>query len=189
MILVLTTPRTGSSWFCNFLSEQHQYNNLGEFFNVASMSANHQTAKLEYLEDNPNSIIKCFPYHLNSSYKQFQTAAFVEKSIFKLADKIYILIRRNFHAQCKSLYVCAVTGYWGSNPQPQRKIPLNRDLFEECTVFLKNNYQNLAEYNKKFNCELVCYEDMLTDENRYHNPVIWLDQPDYVEFDVEALFV
>lgn len=94
MILLLTTPRTGSTRFCIHLAKTYSIDNLDEYFGDQELTLESQVEKLEYIKSNPNVILKCFPWHFKNVRTNFVRANFLEKNLLKLADKIYILIRR-----------------------------------------------------------------------------------------------
>ena len=60
MILVLTTPRTGSTWLCEHLAKKHSVENLDEYFGKHEITLEEQITKLEYLQSNKNTVLKCF---------------------------------------------------------------------------------------------------------------------------------
>lgn len=189
MILVLTTPRTGSSWFCKHLAESHDLHNLGEFFGDHTIAVNDQVDKLEYIKANPDVVVKCFPWHLNNTRANFPRAGFLEKNLVKLADKIYILIRSDFSDQCKSYYLANSTGIWSGEPQDPIVVDTDLTLYNYAVSHLQDGYMQLAEYNKRLECEVVDYAQLpLNRQERYVRPVTWNVAPGIVDFDVKSLF-
>jgi len=189
MILVLTTPRTGSTWLCEHLARKHSVENLDEYFGKHEISLEEQISKLEYLQSNKNTVLKCFPWHLRNTRTNFKRADFLEKNILKLADKIYILIRSSFADQCKSYYLAKSTDIWSGVPQDHQTVEVDTELFNYCVKHLIDGYKQLAEYHNKFNCELVDYDSLDFDFNeKYIRPVTFVNEPKYVDFDVNALF-
>lgn len=189
MILVLTTPRTGSTWFCNDIAAKYSYDNLDEYFGDHELTSAQQVEKLEYIIANPNVVLKCFPWHFKNSRNNFVRANFLEKNLLKLADKIYILIRSNFNSQCKSYYLAKTTNVWSGLPQEHQHIILNQHMYDYAADHLKDGYQQLASYAKNFNCEIVEYETLQFEENeKYVRPVTWDVEPKHIEFDVKSLF-
>ncbi len=189
MILVLTTPRTGSTWFCEHLAYTYSLENLDEYFGKHEISVDDQVSKLEYLKQNKNVVLKCFPWHFRNTRTNFSRANFLEKSLLKLADKIYILVRNDFNSQCKSYYLAKTSGIWSGVPQEQTNINLDINLYNYSVRHLQDGYKQLAEYNKLYDCEIVEYESLPFPKNeKYVRPVMWDKQPESVEFDIKSLF-
>lgn len=189
MILILTTPRTGSTWFCEYLSKQHSLENLDEYFGDHDITLEEQVEKLEYIKENTNVVLKCFPWHLKNSRTNFPRSSFLEKNLLKLADKIYVLIRSDFDAQCKSYYLAKSTGIWSGIPQDHVVINVNNNLYNYSVSHLQDGYMQLADYYKKLNCEIAVYETLLFDKKeKYLRPVTWVPEPKHIQFDVNSLF-
>jgi LPS sulfotransferase NodH len=189
MILVLTTPRTGSTWFCDHLAKTFSIENLDEYFGDQELTLESQVKKLGYIKSNPNVILKCFPWHFKNSRTNFVRANFLEKNLLKLADKIYILIRTDFNSQCKSYYLAKTTNIWSGLPQNHQHIFLDQAVYDYAVNHLKDGYQQLALYNNMFDCEIVEYEKLQFEKNKkYVRPVTWNIEPNSVEFDVKSLF-
>lgn len=189
MILILTTPRTGSTWFCEHLARQHSLENLDEYFGKHEITVEEQIAKLDYIKENKNVVLKCFPWHLRNTRSNFTRANFLEKNVLKLADKIYILIRSDFFAQCKSYYLAKTTNTWNGIPQEHVYIDTDDTLYDYAVNHLIDGYMQLAEYYKTFNCEVIDYDNLAFNrEERYVRPVTWVKEPKYIEFDIKKLF-
>lgn len=189
MILVLTTPRTGSTWFCEHLANKHSLENLDEYFGKHEFTLEEQLAKLDYIKEHNNVVLKCFPWHLRNTRTNFNRANFLEKNVLKLADKIYILIRSNFSDQCNSYYLAKTTNIWSGVPQEHVNVEINHKLFDYSVNHLIDGYNQLAEYNRTLNCEVVDYDDLTFNrEERYVRPVTWLSEPKPIDFDVKRLF-
>ena len=189
MILVLTTPRTGSTWFCKHLSETHSLDNLGEYFGEHIIATEDQVNKLDFIKSNPDVVIKCFPWHLNNSRGTFPRASFLEKTLFKLADKIYILIRSDFTDQCKSYYLANSTGVWSGEPQDPIVVRTDANLYNYAVSHLQDGYMQLADYHKRLQCEVIDYAQLpLNRQERYVRPVTWDVEPSVIDFDIKSIF-
>jgi LPS sulfotransferase NodH len=189
MILVLTTPRTGSTWFCNHVAEQYSYDNLDEYFGDPELDVDRQIQKLEYVKQNNNSVVKCFPWHIRNIRPLFKRANLIEKELIKLSSKIYILIRSDFNEQCKSYYLAHTTNIWSGEPQPVSEIELDLNFYDHCINHLRSGYNELANYYKTLNCELVEYEHLpFTTHKRYSRPIVWSEEPPRIDFDPRDLF-
>lgn len=189
MILILTTPRTGSTWFCEYLSKQYSLENLDEYFGDHDITLEEQVEKLDYIKNNKDVVLKCFPWHLKNTRTNFPRASFLEKNLLKLADKIYILIRSDFNSQCKSYYLAKTTGIWSGVPQEHTIVTLDHSLYNYSISHLQDGYIQLAEYNKVLDCEIVEYENLpFPKSEKYVRPVTWNIEPDNVSFNVKELF-
>lgn len=158
------------------------YEELGEPFNILHNSLDIQVSTLEKILTNKKYILKLFPQHLNTTIPNLY------KSLVMNAEKIYVLIRKNYNDQLQSLYVAERTNYFYSHDRPLRRIGFNHIIFEETNQFLQYNYYHLSQWYKSLpNAELVCLEDLPAD-GKYNQPVQWDIQPPHIDFDVEHLF-
>lgn len=191
MILVLTTPRTGSTWYCEHLARQHSLENLDEYFGEFEYSLSEQNNKLEYISNNKDVVFKCFPWHLKNIRTNFLRAGFLENKLLKLADEIHILTRMDFESQIKSFYIAGLTGVWDGSPQELETIELDKAKFEYCDRHLKNGYWHLSEYYKDLKCKLIDYSELPfnTDINKkYIRPVKWSSEPIIKDIQISKLF-
>jgi len=193
MILILSTPRTGSTWFTNHIAQKYNLENLNEYFSDngnTKLDFDTQLNRLEYVKSNKNVVIKCFPWHLTTNTGIAPARfSFLQKNLLRLADRIYILIRNDFNSQCRSFYIASVSGHWGPQPQQHQLLTLDLDLYNKVVTHLQEGYQLLSEYKTITNCEIVEYESLpfLTDQ-RYAKSVVWDKEPSDVVFDVRSLF-
>ncbi len=189
MILVLTTPRTGSSWFCDYIAKENHCENLGEFFGNPELSIDQQFEKLELVKNNPDVVVKCFPWHIRNVRPMFKRSNIIEKELIKIAKKIYILIRNDFNEQCKSYYLAHTSDMWEGKPMQHEDVRLDKDFYNQCVDHLKSSYYELASYYKNYDCEIVEYEHLpFGKHKRYQRPVVWLEEPTKVNFDPRDLF-
>ena len=188
MILLLATPRSGSTWVAQSLSMIHNVENLNEFFSFKDIpESTALIEKLDYLDRNPNTLVKCFPAHI----KEMQYDArvpFFERALFKRASKIYVLIRADYTAQCKSLYLASVSQVWNGTPQPHQVIKTDQSEFDLNAQRLQRAYEKLLKYYKDLDAELIVFEDMKYEDRKYIRPVTWDPEPQIPDFDVRGLF-
>ena len=148
-----------------------------------------QVEKLEYIKENTNVVLKCFPWHLKNTRTNFPRSSFLEKNLLKLADKIYILIRSDFISQCKSYYLAKTTGIWSGVPQEHQLVELDLDLYKYSVFHLQDGYKQLVNYNQQLTCEVVEYESLPLPQNeKYIRPITWNKEPPVIEFDVKSMF-
>jgi len=187
MILILTTPRTGSTWYCNHLAKQHSLENLDEYLGDFEYTLSQQNQKLEYLTENPDVVLKCFPWHLKNIRDNFIRAGFLENNVLKLADEIHILTRKDFESQIKSFYIAYVSGVWSGIPQEPETLELDQDKFDYCAWHLKDGYEHLSEYYQKLNCKKIDYSELpfySDGSQRYVRPIKWSREPIISDFQI-----
>lgn len=183
MILVLATPRSGSSWFTsNYLTSIHKdHVAVGEPFNSYHNSLQEQLVSLDTYA-NSSVIIKLFPQHIKDSLPG------IYKKLSNAAEKIYILARKNYNAQLRSLYVAEQTEYFYSASLPERNIQYHQDLYNLEDRLLKNSYYFLQQaYRDLKNAQLVFLED-LPATGKYNQPVVWDVEPPVIDFDTAQIF-
>lgn len=183
MILVLATPRSGSSWFTsNYLTTVHEgYTSIGEPFNYHKCTLEDQLTILEFATCN-SVIVKLFPQHLKNNIPNLYS------QLTRSAKKIYILARKDYNAQLRSLYIAEQTDYYYADNLPNRNIHFNNNHFLIVDQFLKNSYQFLSDaYANLKNVDLVFLED-LPNTGKYKQPVTWDTEPPLVNFNVEEIF-
>ena len=203
MITVLTAPRTGSTWFCNYLSTLHNYRNLKEFFDDASWNTNASQSKgLDYLQSNPDSILKVFPTHLkynigdgneftNTSITTLRRPKF-DKNVLSLSKKIYLLIRQDFQSQCISYYLASLKNTFVHPHTDHEYIVLDQQRWDYTVNHLLDEYKSLGEYYKQYDCELIDYSELPFKSTphlkKYVRPVTWSIKPDIIDIDILSFF-
>lgn len=199
MILVLTTYRSGSTSFCKQLAEQHSYEDLHEPFHEGLSKTyvqnnpqygdnthmpNVHKDTLRYIIKNPNCIVKLMPFHnANSDIENLIDV------LISMAEKIYILVRKDFDQQCQSYYICKrLGGGWHDQWEDKVDVTLDKDKWLWCVNFLHNEYCELQTWKEKIpNCELM-FTHQLNQKDKYQRPVRWDKAPGFTNIDIEELF-
>ena len=176
MILVLTTKRSGSTFISNAIAKEYGYTSLGEFFGDAT-NATIITDKLEFLKKNTNTVVKIFPEHMHT---------LVERNIFRMSELVVIHGRKNFNAQCRSLYISDTTDTWHANPLKERLITYRENVFSNIYNSLKQNYLQISDWKKSLTNYRITYLEDQPGEP-YNQPVVWDVEPPHIDFDVEAV--
>ena len=128
MILVLTTYRTGSTSFCKQLAEQHSYENLDEGFHEGVLDLHKPV--LRHLHRNKNHVVKLMPYHIEKS-----PINNLLDELLLLAEKVYVLIRKDFDQQCQSYYICKRLGVdWHDQWEDKVDVTLDKDRWLWCEI-------------------------------------------------------
>lgn len=200
MILVLTTYRSGSTSFCKQLAEQHSYENLEEMFHEGfsrtyvqnnpqygdnSAMPNFHKDSLRYITKNPNCIVKLMPFHnANSDIENLIDI------LIGMAEKVYVLVRKDFDQQCQSYYICKrLGGGWHDQWEDKVEVTLDKDRWLWCVNFLHNQYFELLSWKEKIpNCELM-FTHQLNQKEKYNRPVRWDKAPGFTNIDIEELFI
>ncbi len=183
MILVLTTYRTGSISFCKQLAEQHSYENLDEGFHEGVLDLHKPV--LRHLHRNKNHVVKLMPYHIEKS-----PINNLLDELLSLAEKVYVLIRKDFDQQCRSYYICKRLGVdWHDQWEDKVDVTLDKDRWLWCVNFLHNEYCELQTWKEKIpNCELM-FTHQLNQKDKYQRPVRWDKAPGFTNIDIEELFI
>ena len=181
MILVLSTYRTGSTELCKNVAVDNNYENLDEVFHE-SAPASHRNA-LMHIAKNHDCVVKLFPYHLDKT-----PVTGLLPHLLEMADRVITLVRNDFHAQCKSYYVCKQVKDWHSNFAEPVRVELDQSTWLTRANFLEQQYHALHKLcNQIDNYELMFTED-LQFSTKYNRPVIWDTEPGLLEFNVQELF-
>jgi hypothetical protein len=98
MILVFSTCRTGALAFCGQLAFTNNIPNTGRIFSE-NMPERVVVSIIERLYEYPNCVVNVNALDLSNK----EVARNLHKLI-KLASKIFVVVRRDLHAQIKSMY-------------------------------------------------------------------------------------
>lgn len=192
MILVLTTPRTASSWFCDYIAWQHNYTQSGELFNLPALKGDlaKQAALLDSITADPNQVVKVFPWHIRRvlNLPTLKVLSNLDHKLISAAEKLYFLARKDFNAQCRSYYISTVTDHWDGDKLDTRFIKYDPVRYKMCADTLKLGYQCLAGYYSLAKEPIMVYTENLPQTGKYEQPVVWDTEPDLIDFDVTACF-
>lgn len=169
MILVISSYRSGSTWFCQQLAESTGYVNFDELFHER-LAAEHKHNLRQLISLN-NSIVKIFPFHLRES-----PINDLLDLLTQLSEKIIILVRKNTYNQCKSFYIAKRFVNWHEK-NVNLTITYDPDLWKRYYNFLDNEINEIKNIiNKIPNAEIVYLED-LDQTGNYHRQVVWDIEP------------
>ena len=186
IVLVLTTPRSGSSWFTStylihgsseFAPLYPSYTHIGELFESYKNKLTQQAAAQFLINGGSYSVVKLFPHHIDSSC-----------NLVSAAEKIYVLVRKDFNAQLRSVYIAEQTDHYYKADLPLRSVQYRADDYERNRKFLQESLTILAAtWREQANAELVYLED-LPHSGKYVQPVTWDCEPPLIDFNTEQLF-
>ena len=190
IVLVLTTPRSGSSWFCStylvlgspdLTPAYPGYVHVGGIFKRMS-SADRESSAQFLINGGSNCVVKLFPQHVPTADPNTPSV------LVSAAEKIYILVRKDFNAQLRSLYVAEQTDYYLKEDLPTRTVRYSAADYERNKEFLQESLVKLYYIWRKLpHAELVYLED-LPQSGKYRQPVLWDQEPPVIDFDTVHLF-
>lgn len=173
MITVLTTGRTASTWYCDYLAKDFEYENLNEVFLTQQSGYKFLLNPNNFNKEN-KTIVKLLAFQQLVVMKAYPNAF---KKVIKNSSKIIFLIRRDFFSQVKSSF----SGHYAKT--------LDKGMFEqfEETVMVPKEYIDkywkiwvdstekqllylLELYKTIDKKELVFTEDITQDSDRLKRP-------------------
>jgi hypothetical protein len=198
--LVLTMPRTGSTYYVDNQARDLEIQNHGELFHT---NRKKHTERILKSTDFQNSILKIFPSHIrHSTYKNLM------EDLFAMNPTVTILLRKDFVECTKSFYVArhisekaqrAMKGYnryskttgeyidpWHSSWDNHLEINLNQEIMNKYAETRMEEIQTLATYKNKMD-RLIFTEDF-PQELKYKRPIRWNPEPIIQDIDVLELF-
>lgn len=187
MILVLTTPRTASSYLCMKLADEYGYQNLDEYFG-GSLTEQEQLAKLDYLKNNPKSIVKAFAWQIKTLFPDQPRILPLTHRLLQLSEKTIFLIRKDFNAQCRSYYVSKISNHWSGEPRELEHISLNENYYQYSANELVHGYKEVFSLFQAVDNSQVIYTETIETDSKYHRPVVWDRDPPQISFDPAKLF-
>jgi hypothetical protein len=129
-----------------------------------------------------HTVVKLFPQHLHNA------AANTYNTLVTVAEKIYVLVRKDFNAQLRSLYVAEQTEYFYRADLPIRSVQYNADSYAHNSEFLQTSYKILAQQWRRLDAPELVYLEDLPRGGKYRQPVTWDCEPPLIDFDTERLF-
>ena len=186
MIVVLSCPRMGTTFYCEKIAKEKNYECLYEYFPDSYLNAEgirttegvkrQWKAKGKYLERNTNNVIKIFPFHLTDG---------PDKSLLDKLKKIFnvefhLLIRQNLYESIESSYITDITNNPFKNYTKELFIPYDKDTIDHfifrylsMIMFLKNLKQELSKEN---NVKLD-FSETFFNENKKQKRKVNLEKP------------
>ena len=182
MITVLTTGRTASTWYCDYLAKDFGYENLNEVFLTQQSGYKFLLNPNNFNKEN-KTIVKLLAFQQLVVMKAYPNAF---KKVIKNSSKVIFLIRKDFFSQVKSSF----SGHYAKT--------LDKGMFEqfEETVMVPKKYIDvywkiwvdaaeqqllylLELYNSLEHTELVFTEDITSDIDRLKRPFLYESELSY----------
>lgn len=204
--ILLSTARSGSTWYGAVLSRKYRAILLNEIFHNESTDHHKKTfydVMKTFSNTSKNCVIKIFPNHF------FKTnIPELESVLLSTAKNIEILVRRDFNSQLMSLYT-AYEYENSMNPEGLTLLHTWQNDFIEPFVIKKINHSRLetvaqhlqeeliflSKIYQTYNVKLTYFEDVkddYTDLNlrvgKLNRPVVWEESFPNISFDTESLF-
>lgn len=191
MILVVYNSRSGSKFFQKQLALKHGYevNPIkGEPFN--------ERRPLEIIEENIRMVREKKDIVVKLSYPQWtdateRTGVDILQLCLDRAEEVYFLVREDYNAQLRSLFVANYFQNWDDTSWKKKKVVCyNRRRYHSNEIYLRESY---TEHSKLFhsltNKKLVVSESFMTVEGKVHRPVLWDEPPPEFDFKPLSLFL
>lgn len=162
IVTVLSTPRTASSYFCEYLSTKYNIPNYKE--TLVDFDREQSTTQFnELLNETQSGVFKMF-IHAQTKHLNY---------VLVNSDKIYYLIRKDTDAQVKSM-LCAKhknpNDPWdpASFERTQKTnniidITVSQEDFDYYIKFCSDMNSKLLKYHKHFPGKIIYTEDIVAD--------------------------
>jgi hypothetical protein len=157
-IIIFTTPRTGSTYYCKHLEQTHNILNLQEFF--SPFYEDYENNTLSRLGGIQNWVLKIFPSHISNFPENF-----VEE-LLKLSTDHIFLYRKNFKDQVKS-WVLSLNTQQFMNNRSNLVVTASDQQILDARNILYDEYLFIKKIYKKFSGKIVAYEDFATSDQKY----------------------
>lgn len=141
--LVLSTYRSGSTYFCEKLAEKYSALCLDEWFHPLHTREKGWRNLFRVLYTHGNFVVKVMPDQIPKFESGFPEASSISQ-IIMVADTIHVLARKDFNAQCISSYVASKTNDWHGTWEGKVDIEVGRDYEELHVPWCKKNIILLA---------------------------------------------
>lgn len=112
-ILVLTTYRTASTYYCQQLAEQHNIENFDECFNE-TLHPMTRLKMLDQLQQSDDWIVKLMPHHDKCADRDGVSPNPL-LTLLKHADRVVCLLRKDLNSQVISYWITKMCGQLKNN--------------------------------------------------------------------------
>lgn len=204
---LLTTARSGSTWYGYVMAEKYNADFLGEIFHIEHMDEHKQNllhTMKTFLGPEKNCVIKVFAQHL-----MYNKIANLQETILNNSHHVEILVRKSFNDQVKSLYIANEYEKLKNPNALVSQEPTYQDNFSEPFIinsidmiafdFIVNRIKSELIYLSKlyhnYNFKLSYledikdqYKDYNTKIGKLNRPVVWNAELPTIDFDTASLF-
>jgi|TARA_R100000081_G_C4792263_1_gene158533 hypothetical protein len=173
-IALVTIPRSGSSFYANYLAKKYSIKNAGELFSYGAL-----TKKLGYefptsfkdsikIWTEGNCVAKIFTRDFMHFPDSNETLDYYENLVYGTADKIYYLFRKDTLGQLKSLITADFQSYYGPYKTfKEYNVTIPQNVVFQMLDKIILDKERLEEVYKKYPGERVYLEDFASQEKRY----------------------
>lgn len=162
-ILIICTPRVGSSNFQRYLSSTHNVPNLGEVPGRQQIFNNQISYEesLYMLKSADSWVVKLIPTLFNQ-YSRHHNISIetICDDLISYADSHIFLYRKDFRKQLISMASATTHGNFFSNRQLTKKVQLSSFALSYSRDYILEGYTYIKEIYKKYPSELVKTEDL-----------------------------
>lgn len=190
MILVLFTPRSGSSNFVNDLAVEKDFVNFKEPFNNFLFDKEELLKNYDRVMSDDKIVMKL------GYYDWTRTSDIIEKKILysciERAEEVIFIGRRDFNAQLKSYYVAKETEMWGDDWKTHRRFKFDHDRFLDTYHKMLTQYTGIAEVyhnlDKYTTAKKLIFTEDIYDRSKVYRKPYTFDRFEEVNFDPVKLF-
>lgn len=199
-IMVLTTPRSASNFYCQTLADERNLINIGEPFALTQSHIDKKRFITAYktFHGPESSLIKIHPGHI-SDYASYRPKNWFQE-LQQTADEIHMLVRKDTWAQVRSLVISTWmieegAGAFHDQWEETRFIPDTenaRRIWRECEVYMKGQIAGLSSLYQTMTAPITQFHwtEDLPQQHKYTRPVEfeWEPTPMPYRDDMEKLF-
>lgn len=193
-ILILSTPRSGSTFFCDVLNNSGQIGECAEWFNMRYMAAYAKmsnSTKLDFQQYykfiSEKSIGDTSVFAVNMHIEQYITMLNNKFDVLSLNfDLVIYLYRKDKISQAVSLSIAQITDQWSSSTLAAQDIKgkLNVNHITKALTHIVESETFYAENLKKSTAIECCYEEFTDLNNTTHFSTIFehlkIDTPNFI---------
>ena len=173
-IALVTIPRSGSSFYANYLAKKYSIKNAGELFSYGAL-----TKRLGYkfptsfkdsikIWTEGNCVAKIFTRDFIHFPDSNETLDYYENLVYGSADKIYYLFRNDTLGQLKSTITADYENHYGPYKEFKNiKITISQDILQQELDKILLDEKRLQEVYEKYPGERVYLNDFATQEKKY----------------------
>lgn len=192
--LILSTPRSASTWYQQQLADDNGLLNLAEAFNysqIAGMKSLRREAYNKWLDPDTPCVLKVFPYHITAGHT-LKNSRTIFPDVFEHTQRTVFLVREDFVQQVRSLVVAgALSASQSINFHAQWNeevfIPDSeelRNLWKSTERFLYAQMWSLGmlwkTYSHPTHVPEIVYTSELPQQHKYKRPIRFEWEPEIV---------
>jgi LPS sulfotransferase NodH len=157
-IVIITTSRTGSTYYCSHLAKKYNIFDLQEFF--GPFEPNFKDNTIDTLKQIPGWVLKIFSGHLHKQSNTFLM------ELLEISTEHVFLYRKNFIEQARSWVLCENAQIF--SPERHNISSTVSDLqILDARRIIYDEYLDIKKIYKKYPSNIIAYEDFATSDKKY----------------------